>query len=454
MPDTITSAPLAPPKLPIDAYYDSSGGKYLISDNDGNWMPVDSASLKLRLKKRGLVTKIGDNQNICSIDDAILRIQDERNVQYVGGLAGFSRGSYVINGARVLVTHSPEPVVPASGEWSTLRSVINGQLDDSLFQADRFHGLMRLWIQSLEACLRTGRPSYGQTLILAGPRSCGKSLLQDIITLLLGGRQAKSYRYMAGETPFNRDLFSAEHQRIEDDQPFKDYKSRVKMGDAMKNVSATISGSCHGKNREAISLNRFWRLTVSVNDSPDNLEILPPFDDALLDKIILLHCAKRPMPMPAGTDEEKERFMDQLKAELPAYVYWLKNGYSMPAHMVDNSRYGIGAFFHPYIMALLDDMAPETRLLAVVDLVIWFDLGPTWQGTAEELTKELLNSSYKEQLRGIIPRDLGCGRLLGRLSTQPNPRVVQVRTKDSRQWIIHRCPQMTPVISDAQVASP
>lgn len=187
-------APLSSIPIPIDAYYDSSGGKYLIADRDGNWMPVDASSIKLRLRKKGLGNRPTDSQLICSIDDAILRIQDERNVQYVGGLAGFSRGSCIINGARVLVTHSPTLIIPAPGEWPVLKAVIDGQLNDKHFQSDRFHGLMRLWIQSLRASLRTGKPSYGQTLILAGPRGCGKSLLQDIITQLLGGRQAKSYR--------------------------------------------------------------------------------------------------------------------------------------------------------------------------------------------------------------------------------------------------------------------
>jgi hypothetical protein len=446
MPNETKSAasPLSDP--PIDAYYDSASGRYLIPDNDGNWMPVDTNSLKIRLKKNGMSNKVGESQTVSSIDNAIVSIQHNRNVQYVGGLAGFARGSVIINGVRVLVTHSPNLIVPTPGKWPVLRAVIDGQLNDRHFQSDRFHGLMKLWIQSLEACLRTGKPSYGQTLILAGPRACGKSLLQDIITLLLGGRQAKSYRYMAGETPFNRDLFSAEHQRIEDDQPFKDYKSRAKMGDAMKNVSATISGSCHGKNREAISLNRFWRLTVSVNDSPDNLEILPPFDDSLLDKIILLHCTKKPMPMPAGTDDEKEAFMGTLKQELPAYVHWLKHDFSIPAHMVDNSRYGIGAFFHPHIMALLNDMTPETRLLAIVDLVVWFnsDSGDTWEGTAEELTKQLMESGYKDEARSIIPREAGCGRLLGRLADLPNPRVTRKPTRDSRNWIIAKPMSMTP----------
>lgn len=432
----MSNKPPTPP-LPLDAYYDSAHQNYLIADQDGNWMSVNSATIKTRLKQRGLSTRAFEGQLVSGVDEAMMRIQDERNVQYVGNLAGYTKGIHYINGAKILVTHSPKIIIPKQGDWSLLRHIIDGQLKDDHKQSERFHGWVQLSEAALRSCMDTGQPTYGQALILAGPKGCGKSLLQKLLTVVLGGRSAGPYRYMAGITPFNRELFGSEHQKIEDEQPFNDYKSRVRFGDAIKQTAASVEGSCHGKNREAITLNRFWRLTLSVNDEPEHLEILPPFVDSLKDKINLLHCRSTTMPMPTGNTHEKTLFWNALESQLPAYMWWLQNEFTIPAELkVNGERYGMQAFFHPTIVGLLSDMARHTRLLAICDAVLFMDGATFWEGTAEELQRQLLESSHKYAARNTIPAEAGPGKLLGELASQPNPRVFDRRTPTSRLWRI------------------
>jgi len=445
-----TKPPTSP--LPLDAYYDSTHRGYLVADEDGNWMPIDTASLKIRLRKLSFRTNKQEGENISPVDMLITRIQDERNVQYVGCLAGFTRGIHYINGAKILVTHSPKCVEPKQGDWSLIRQVIEGQLLDDHRQADRFHGWVQNSESSLRACMRTGIPTYGQALILAGPKSCGKSLLQALLTHVFGGRSAGPYRYMSGITAFNRELFGSEHQKIEDEQPFKDQKSRVRFGDAIKNVASTTEGSCHGKNREAIKLTPFWRLTLSVNDEPEHLEILPPFNDSLMDKIILLHCKHAPMPMPAGTNEEKTVFWNALVAQLPAYVWWLQNEFVIAPEM-RNARYGTAPFFHPYIVGLLDDISPKVRLLSVCQHVLFMDGLLEWEGTGEELQRVLSESTYKQAARSIIPSD-GPGKLLAQLAVMPNPLVFDTRTAVKRTWKIVAAKNADPTSDDAMTPVP
>ena len=90
--------------------------------------------------------------------------------------------------------------------------------------------------------------------MLAGPRDCGKSLLQSLLTILFGGRSAKPYRYMTGETSFNADLFGAEHLVIEDEQPNTDIRARRNFGAQIKEFTSNPMQSCHGKFREAVGL--------------------------------------------------------------------------------------------------------------------------------------------------------------------------------------------------------
>lgn len=430
--------PLPPaPPLPLNSYYDSASGKYLIADDDGNWMPVDTGSLKLRLKLKGLTNKVDSNQTVSSIDTAIVAIQQQRNVQYVGSLAGFACGLHLVNGAKVLVTYAPNMFEPKQGDWSLIRAVIENQLEGHN-QVNRFHAWLKMADTALRSCLKTSEVTYGQALILVGPPSCGKSLLQYLITEIFGGRSAGPYRYMAGITPFNRELFGAEHLMIEDEQPFKDTKSRVRFGDAIKHIAATVGDSCHGKNREAIKLTPFWRLTLSVNDQPEHLEILPPFNESVLDKIILLYCLKRPMPMPSGTPEEKSIFWKALKAQLPAYIWWLQNEHVIAPEMY-YERFGIQPFFHPHVANLIADLAPETRLMLLIDQVFFQDSLPEWEGTAEEFGRRMYESDYKLQARAVIPAEAGPGKLLGKLAKLPEPRVFDVRTDKCRLWRIVRC---------------
>ncbi len=433
----MTDSPCVVPKLPVDAYYDSTHRAYLVTDDDGNWMHVNDQMLKARLKRAGIRGAKYESESISPIESAMVDVQNQRNVQYVGCIAGYTRGTHYMNGAKVLVTHSPKCVEPAEGDWSLIKQIIEGQLLDDNRQADRFHGWVKYGEACLRACMKTGQATYGQALIMAGPKGCGKSLLQHLITVILGGRSAGPYRYMAGISPFNRELFGAEHQKIEDEQPFKDYKSRVRFGDAIKNVASTVDGSCHGKNREAIGLKPFWRLSMSVNDEPDHLEILPPFAESLMDKIILLHCKHAPMPMPAGTHEEKAIFWKALTDQLPAYVYWLQNHFVIEPDM-SHPRFGTAPFFHPYIVGLLDDIAPKTRFSIICQHVLFDDNNdPDWVDSSEELQRKLLDSPYKHAVRSLIPAD-GPGKLLAQLSAMPNPLVFDARTATKRLWRIVR----------------
>ena len=51
------------------------------------------------------------------------------------------------------------------------------------------------WLKIAHESLRTGKLRVGQALAFAGPRECGKSLLQNhIITPIVGGRSAKPHR--------------------------------------------------------------------------------------------------------------------------------------------------------------------------------------------------------------------------------------------------------------------
>jgi hypothetical protein len=274
---------------------------------------------------------------------------------------------------------------------------------------------------------------------MAGPHDCGKSLLQNIITLLLGGRMAKPYQFMMGGTPFNYDLFAAEHLMIEDEAASTDIRARRHFGANLKNVTVSEVQRCHAKNRNPVSLTPFWRLTISVNNEPENLMVLPPIEDSIEDKLILLKAHKKPMPARTGTIPERNAFWGSLVAELPAFVDFLLK-WEIPIEL-RSERFGITHFHHPELLRAIDDLAPENRLLTLIDTELFKEGNARhWEGSAMELEKLLTDrdASTSYTARQLFSFNTACGVYLGRLAKKAPTRVSERRGHGGqRRWYIN-----------------
>ena len=427
--------------LPVEAYYDSQRGCYWIRNSRGGWVSLTETALRRYLKANGFSAAVGDQLLISPLDEALLFIQQTRDVDYAGPLAGFKIGVHDVQGRRILVTESPALIEPAPGPWPLLGKLIeNLLLDDLCDQRPYLYGWLKVAIESLRQWQR--RP--GQGLAIAGPHDCGKSLLQNLITVLLGGRMAKPYQYMTGLTAFNADCFAAEHQMIEDEAASTDFRARRTFGANLKNVTVNDVQRCHAKNRTPISLPPFWRLTITVNDEPENLMVLPPIDDSIEDKLILLRARKRPMPARTSTLAERTAFWSALLAELPAFVDYLIK-WEIPVEL-RSERFGITHYHHPEILRAIDDLAPEKRLLTLIDSEVFKDGAPRqWHGTAEELetllTDREAGTSYAA--RQLFTFNTACGVYLGRLARKHPDRVAEKRVSTGRRWTINHPESVT-----------
>src|SRR5262249_54541304 len=154
--------------------------------------------------------------------------------------------------------------------------------------------------------------------------NCGKSLVQaHILTPLLGGRVENPYQYMVGDTSFNSELAGAGHLMLEDESPAKDMATRRRLGTYVKKFAANKQSKTHGKGKEGLTLSPFQRLSVSVNDDPEHLEVLPPIDETLSDKIFLLKSFRFPLPMPATTPMEKAALEAAITSIPPVFAWFL-----------------------------------------------------------------------------------------------------------------------------------
>lgn len=417
------------------AYYDDSSKDYWIENERGMYMRLSETALKRYFKSVGLNDRIekGSLELISQVDARVQETQFKNHVVFAGSLAGMSKGAHEIEGRLVLVKDSPKLIEPVGGDFPLIRQLVSGLLDsEGVEQSGYLYG----WLKFALECLRCGKNSPGQALVLAGEPQSGKSLLQLIITELLGGRSAKPYQFMMDGTKFNADLFGAEHLMVEDESASTDIRARRHFGAMIKQVTANSRQRMHGKNRDGITLTPFWRISISLNNEPENLQVLPPLDDSLKDKMILLKARKHPMPMPVSTGAEQEIFWNALKAELPAFVDYLLKMEIPSANKSD--RYGITHFHHPQLLEGLNELSPEHRLLEYIETFMASHVGLVWIGSATDLENELKGIFDWHELNRLLAGATSLGRYLGRLADRYPERFQQKKSMGHKQWHIRR----------------
>ncbi|HMP76590.1 MAG TPA: CHC2 zinc finger domain-containing protein [Kiritimatiellia bacterium] len=415
-------------------YYDGGRKEYLIKNSEGTWLSYNESQYKRFLRSRGLSAKPAEGETLSRQDAAILDTQDKRSLVYAGLLAGWRAGVHQVPAGRILITKGPRFVVPSAGEWPTLGTFLRTLLEDDPAQFPTLMSWLKLGVESLAS----GSFRPGQVLAIAGPRNCGKSLLQKLLTELFGARFARPYAFMAGRTEFNKDLFEAEHLVVEDDVPSTRLEDRRNFGARIKEITANEGQRLHAKHRDALILSVFWRLSITVNDEPENLMILPPIDESLADKIMLFRARQATLPCETDTGEGRARCWQLLTQELPAFAAALQ-AWRIPDELISH-RYGVRHFHHPHILQVLADLAPESKLAAILDAVLFPSPTDTaWSGTAAELERQLRASvDFGNEVSRLLSFNTACAVYLGRLSKRLPERYLWQHTRDKNVWLI--CP--------------
>ncbi len=350
-------------KLPIpkpEIYFEASKNKYWKQDSEKKWIPLFKDDVIMSLDQLGYSARKQTGQTYSRAALELGRIREEDNIVYAGPVAGNPPGLQESGPHKYLVTRGADLMDPKPGTWDTIRT-----LGERLFPDGQFNYVLG-WSQNAVKGLYSSVCKPGQLLVLAGPPGCGKSFWQHrIITPMLGGRAARPLQYMTGQTSFNEDVIQCEHLLLEDENSKIDIKGRREFGASIKNFTVNVTQRVHGKGRDAFVVNSSHWMSLSVNDEPENLNILPPLDDSLRDKIGVVHCGEAiNMEWPGYADpRELEPIVE---AELPAFIHYLLNQHKI-AEEDSDLRFGIKAYHNPEILARIEELAPETELEALID---------------------------------------------------------------------------------------
>ena len=415
---------------PFPTWYSNSQRAFLLQNSRGFYIHTDKEFYKKRLKAWGFRTSVQEGENVSPADQIMLDVQEMRDVDYSGPLAGYDAGIVSCNGHRALVTKPPKRVEAKEGKWPMINDILEQMFNlEGADQRAHLYG----WLQLAEESVRFSKPSPGQALVFAGPRNSGKNFIQDIITVIMGGRTARPYQYFIGKTNFNADLFEAEHLMIADEVPFPDLNSRRVFGSKIKDITVNSIQTCHGKYQNAVHLKPCWRMTVSLNDEAENLIMLPPLDASIQDKLMLFKVKPAKMPMACDRPKDREAFWEAIKAEIPAFVYFLRN-FEIPEELAD-SRFGISAYQHPDIVAVVEDMSPEKRLLELIEVTIL--PGGPFEGTLAELESRLIGDpTFGRQVEKLLYFSNALQTYMRRLKKNRPDRVITKKSNGVRLWEI------------------
>lgn len=425
---------------PKEKTYFRTGGKYwrynLTSEK---WVEIAKPILESALKKEGF-SDYADGSPLSPLDHEVLRITMDNQVIYAGPLAGYEMGIKYFEGEQALVTKNMDLLEIKKGEWPTLKTVLDGAYflsakgdDPELDQRILLYG----WWQHAVRCLYFGPHSPGNALFLVGERKSGKSLTGLLIRETLGRKYALPYAWMTGKDIFNEEMFEAVVQWIDDENADTRLEARLKFGAAIKQMVAASGARMRGMHAKAKSLQPLWRMIVMLNMEPDRLMVIPPLDDDVEDKMLILKAYKKEMPMPARSPEERDAFWKRLTSELPAFLYWLVYEFQLPEEYKD--RFGVQHWCHPEVERELSNVSPEQQVREFIERYFRKQNVLEWTGTTTDLRRELLEKgglSYQEQSE--LPKPVWLGRRLSKLKKKDPAHYSDKVGRLSTTWTIKR----------------
>jgi hypothetical protein len=450
----------------IKLYWENEGGDNFWINNAAGWSKWPLKALENLMTRHMVRAKKREGEFLSDSQQLLLYVREHRCVDEVmSAISGYPAGRYELSsGHRVIVRYPPKLIEPKEGDWGVVKELIESKLNLSLNmvpgpdQTAYFHGWMKT---ALEGLLTGGPGNFrpGQCCIFAGPRDSGKSRIQhQIITGLLGGRSADPGPYLFGRTDFNGEMFSAEHLMMEDPASSTKTVDRVYFGEMLKQLVVNDTQRLHRKREDAMVVSPFFRTSISINDDPDKMRVLPLLTPDMKDKVNLFLVSSRPLPMPTTTLDERAEFRRVIAAQLPAYAWWL-----LKEHEIDEARrsirFGVREWHHPALAMELFDDTPAAELLQIIDaaeftlvdeampLKLWqmesrsSMPGEFWEDTALVLERLMIGEdpratcSLAREAKKVFMHNKA-DRLLARLGEDQPGRVSPHRTKQARQWII------------------
>ena len=394
---------VSPPKI----FYYSESDKLYMEDGAGCFRGYRKGVVATRLEHECNMTR-------ADMGPFFAEAYKDKNVDLVTPIGGWRKGLHRIGQKRVLVPLEQRRIDPVKGEWPTLKTFYLGMLGKEQFEW--YMGWLKTWLEGFYGYSFTP----GQVLILLGETSSGKTLLRDIHNHIFDGG-GQPLKYMTGKTGFNGELCESCSLYIDDKLNELGTQGKIKLKAECKELAVSGELRFEFKNRTAFTASPVQRLLICCNYTDDSVSVVPDIDQSTRNKISILDCSRKPMPMPARSVEEKKAFWKKLKEEIPAFINHVLNEHVIDERFADleEERMGVRGYHNEKAMKYVETHSNEgKRLFAMIEaLRKESDAGDLWEGSAGALLKVLKDNSieYKATPTSIgrfLNQRMDCGSKL------------------------------------------
>jgi hypothetical protein len=354
-------------------------------DNEKFWMK-DGRGIFIQYSKSVISSRLEHEFEISPKDAKALFAKSYKDnvVDLITPIGGFKLGIHKIAGNRVLVPKEQRRIKPLKGDWATLESYMKGMLGKEQFEW--YKGWLQTWL--------IGFYSYkfvpGQVLICIGETGCGKTLLKHIHNHIFDGG-GQPLKYMTGGTGFNGELCGVCSLHIDDKLNDLGANGKRKLKAECKELAVAGEWRFEFKHKTAFSASPVQRLSIFCNYTEDSVSVMPDIDESTRDKISILDCKRKEMPMPTRTQADKDAFWKQIESELPAYLYHIMEEHVITEEFADTKeeRMGVRGYHNEQALRFVDAYSNDGKRLHALIEVLRRDNEREWTGSAGDLIKLL-----------------------------------------------------------------
>jgi len=289
-------------------------------------------------------------------------------IDYAGGIAGIRAGLHRIGGKNILVTSSPDLLVPQPGAFPAIQEFLRSRLDlGRESELGIQTNILLDWLHFAARDLYTdGKYRPAQVLALIGQRRAGKDVLaNDIIAPLLGGRLAKPMAKFKGETRFSDELVASENWHISDELDSVSPKTKAALEEALKQAAVSPALRLEGKFGTVVSVPTYRRLVITCNDDRTSMEYFPGLRENFADKIIMLDVRGAAFFGPETPWATFADWKPHVDRELPAFLHYLLHEHVVPVARAD-AHYRVASYHNPFLAGVLLELDPATPLHEII----------------------------------------------------------------------------------------
>jgi len=382
-------------------------------DNDKIWMK-DARGFYVQYRKGAISSRLEYEYELSPKDTGALFAQTYKDnvVDLVTPIGGLKMGMHMISGNKVLVPKEQRRIEPIKGDWEVIRMFLIGMLGEEQFE------WYKGWLQTWLVAYYNYKFVPGQVLICVGETGSGKTLLKSIHNHIFDGG-GQPLKYMTGGTGFNGELCQVCSLHIDDKLNDLGPQGKKKLKAECKELAVAGEWRFEFKNKTAFSASPVQRLAIFFNYTEDSVSVMPDIDESTRNKISILDCKRKKMPMPTRTQADKDAFWKQIVSEMPAFLYHIMEEHVITEEFADTKeeRMGVRGYHNEKALKFVEAYSNEGKRLHAIIEVLRKDNGRSWEGSASELVKILKDEAkdYKSTPTSIgrfLNQRIACGSKL------------------------------------------